>query len=69
MNPGAGIVHGLTPLMIATAGGRSDVVHVLLQHDVNVNMVNDINGFSALDIAIHERESDIALLLLMWKSH
>ena len=33
-----------TPLLVATKGGHSDVVHSLLHHDLNVNATDKVSG-------------------------
>ena len=60
VDPSTDIVHGLTPLMIASNHGYIDVVDILLQHGANVNMVN-VHEHSALDFA--KRNDGIVQLL------
>ena len=61
VDPSTDIVHGLTPLMIASNHRYIDVVDILLQHGANVNMVN-VHGHSALDFA--KKDDGIALWCL-----
>ena len=49
VDPNTSIVHGLTPLMIASHRGHIDVVDTLLLQGVDVNKVDDIFGGTALD--------------------
>ena len=61
MDPNTPIVHGLTPLMIASHHGHIDVVDTLLLQGVDVNKVDDIGGYTALDYA--KDNNNIASLL------
>ena len=61
VDPNTSIVHGLTPLMIASWHGHIDVVDTLLLQGVDVNKVDDILGYTALDCAVDN--GNIASLL------
>ena len=60
VDPNTSIVHGLTPLMIASCCGHIDVVDTLLLQGVDVNKVDDIVGCTALD---NTEDDNIASLL------
>ena len=62
LDPNTSIVHGLTPLMIASSCGHIGMVNTLLHHGANVNMVCDIRGRTALDCA---KVNSIASLLIL----
>ena len=63
VGPNTDIVHGLTPLMIASDNGRINIADTLLHHGANVNMVDDITHFTALDWAEAGDYHDIIPLL------
>ena len=60
VDPNTSIVHGLTPLMIASHCGHIDVVDTLLLQGVDVNKVDDILGYTALD---YTKDDNIVSLL------
>ena len=60
VDPNTSIVHGLTPLMIASRYGHIDVVDTLLLQGVDINKVDDILGYTALDYSNYD---NIASLL------
>ena len=57
------IVHGLTPLMIASDRGHINIADTLIRHGAKVNMVDDIQHWTALDMAVDEDNHDIVQLL------
>ena len=63
VDPNTSIVHGLTPLMIASRCGHIDVVDTLLLQGVDVNKIDDIVDFTALDHAANIEHHDTMSLL------
>ena len=63
IDPNTIIVHGLTPLMIASSCGYINIANVLIHHGANINMVDDIWHYTALDHAEYEENHDMASLL------
>ena len=63
VGPNTVIVHGLTPLMIASARGRTSIADTLIHHGAKVNMVDDIQHFTALDHAKDEGNHNTVQLL------
>ena len=59
VDPNTVIVHGLTPLMIASHCGRTSIADTLIHHGAKVNMV-DIYHLAALD---HAKDKGTAQLL------
>ena len=54
VDPNTVIVHGLTPLMIASYHGHTSIADTLIYHKAKVNMVDDIQHWTALDHAKDE---------------
>ena len=61
VDPNTVIVHGLTPLIIASNKGHINIADTLIQHEAKVNMVDDILHSTALDWA--EYNHDMTSLL------
>ena len=59
-DPDISIVHGLTPLMIASHCGHIDVVDVLLLRGVDIDKRDDVSSNTARDHATDTRNFDIA---------
>ena len=51
VDPNTVIIHGLTPLMIASFHGHTSIADTLIHHGAKVNMVDDIYHHTALDRA------------------
>ena len=56
-------IHGVTPLMISSSCGHTDIVEALIQSGANVNKTDEF-GDTALDYA-EEAEQDITRVLLL----
>ena len=63
VDPNTVIVHGLTPLMIASDRGHINIADTLIHRGAKVNMVDDIEHFTALNRAVGEDNHDIVQLL------
>ena len=63
VDPNTVIVHGLTPLMIASNQGHINITDTLIQNGAKVNMVDDIQHWTALDWAEYQEEHDMTSLL------
>ena len=63
VDPNTVIVHGLTPLMIASHCGRINIAHTLIQNGAKVNMVDDIQHWTALNWAEYGEDHDMISLL------
>ena len=63
VDPNTVIVHGLTPLMIASSNGHINIADTLIHHGAKVNMVDDIQHWTALDYAEHLESHDMTSLL------
>ena len=59
VDPNTVIVHGLTPLMIASSQGHINIADTLIQNGAKVNMVDDIRHWTALDCAEYEGDGDV----------
>ena len=62
VDPNTGIVHGLTPLMIASFCGRTSIADTLIRRGAKVNLI-DMQHCTALDWAVPKRNHDIVQLL------
>ncbi len=54
-----------TPLVFATRGGKKEFVEILLTHGVDMNS-QDIDGNTALMIAVHQNDIEMTQLLLKY---
>ena len=63
VDPNTVIVHGLTPLMIASYIGHINIAETLIHHGAKVNMVDDIQHWTALDWAEINEDHDMISLL------
>ena len=64
VDPNTVIVHGLTPLMIASNQGHINITDTLIQNGAKVNMVDDIQHRTALDWAEYVDEVHDMISLL-----
>ena len=64
VDPNTVIVHGLTPLMIASYHGHINIADTLIQNGAKVNMVDDIQHWTALDHAEYNDEDHDMVSLL-----
>ena len=63
VDPNTVIVHGLTPLMIASNNGHINTADTLLHYGANVNMIDDLRHETALDHAeFHKLHNIISFL-------
>ena len=63
VDPNTVIVHGLTPLIIASNNGHINIADTLIQNGAKVNMVDDIRHWTALDHAEYNEDHDMISLL------
>ena len=63
VDPNTVIVHGLTPLMIASNNGHINIADTLVHYGAKVNMVDDIQHWTALDHARYQEYHDMTSLL------
>ena len=56
VDPNTVIVHGLTPLMIASDNGHTNIADTLIHSGAKVNMVDDIRHWTALDYAKYNHD-------------
>ena len=54
---------GLTPIMMAAARGRPDVVRLLIAKGANVNEKNPAHQMTPLEFAVHNGHEDVAEIL------
>ena len=63
MTPDVEFIHGVTPLMISSSCGHTDIVEALIQSGANVNKTDEF-GYTALDYAEQAKQNTIGVLLL-----
>ena len=63
MTPDVQFIHGITPLMISSSCGHTDIVEALIQSGANVNKTDEF-GDTALDYAEHAKQDSTQVLLL-----
>ena len=68
MTPDAQFIHGVTPLMISSSCGHTDIVDALIQSGAKVNMTDDF-GNTALDYAEQAKQDTTRVLLLQHGIH
>ena len=56
-------IHGVTPLMISSSCGHTDIVEALIQSGANVNKTDEF-GYTALDYAEQAKQDATRVLLL-----
>ena len=61
--PDVQFIHGITPLMISSSCGHTDIVEALIQSGANVNKTDDF-GNTALDYAEQGKQDMTRVLLL-----
>ena len=61
--PDVEFIHGITPLMISSSCGHTDIVEALIQSGANVNKTDEF-GYTALDYA-EQAKQDITRVLLL----
>ena len=63
MTPDIQFIHSVTPLMISSSCGHTDIVEALIQSGANVNKTDEF-GDTALDYAEHAKQDTTRVLLL-----
>ena len=63
MTPDIQFIHGVTPLMISSSCGHTDIVEALIQSGANVNKTDEF-GYTALDYAEQAKQDTTRVLLL-----
>ena len=58
------VCQGWTPMIIASQEGYTNVVELLLKHEIQPNITNTINGITSLILACQNGHHDTAELLL-----
>ena len=61
--PDVQFIHGITPLMISSSCGHTDIVEALIQSGANVNKTDEF-GYTALDYAEQGKQDTTHVLLL-----
>ena len=61
--PDVRFIHGVTPLMISSSCGHTDIVEALIQSGANVNKTDEF-GYTALDYAEQAKQDTTRVLLL-----
>ena len=61
--PDVQFIHGITPLMISSSCGHTDIVEALIQSGANVNKTDEF-GYTALDYAKQAKQDMTHVLLL-----
>ena len=61
--PDIQFIHGITPLMISSSCGHTDIVEALIQSGANVNKTDEF-GYTALDYAEQAKQDTTRVLLL-----
>ena len=61
--PDVQFIHGITPLMISSSCGHTDIVEALIQSGANVNKTDEF-GYTALDYAEQAKQDTTHVLLL-----
>ena len=65
MTPDVEFIHGVTPLMISSSSGHTDIVEALIQSGANINKTDEF-GYTALDYAEHAKQDTTRVLLLQY---
>ena len=65
MTPDVQFIHGVTPLMISSSCGHTDIVEALIQSGANVNKTDEF-GDTALDYAEATKQDTTRVLLLQY---
>ena len=63
--PEVQFIHNITPLMIASSCGHTDIVEALILSGANVNKTDDL-GYTALDYAEQAKQDATRDLLLQY---
>ena len=63
ITPDVQFIHGVTPLMISSSCGHTDIVEALIQSGANVNKTDEF-GYTALDYAEQGKQDTTHVLLL-----
>ena len=63
ITPDVQFIHDITPLMISSSCGHTDIVEALIQSGANVNKTDEF-GDTALDCAEHAKQDSTRVLLL-----
>ena len=63
MTPDVQFIHGVTPLMISSSCGHTDIVEALIQSGANVNKTDEF-GYTAFDYAEQAKQDTTQVLLL-----
>ena len=63
ITPDVQFIHGITPLLISSSCGHTDIVEALIQSGANVNKI-DVFGDTALDCAEYAKQDSTQVLLL-----
>lgn len=56
--------NGITPLMLCAAQGQNEIVSLLLQHDPDITIKTNADGYTALHLAVMHQQLNGAKLLL-----
>ena len=65
MTPDVQFIHGITPLMISSSCGHTDIVEALIQSGANINKSDEL-GYTALDYAELAKQDTTRVLLLQY---
>ena len=65
ITPDVQFIHGVTPLMISSSCGHTDIVEALIQSDANINKTDEL-GYTALDYAEQAKQDTTRVLLLQY---
>ena len=65
MTPDVHFIHSVTPLMVSSSCGHTDIVEALIQSGAYVNKT-DVFGDTALDYAEHAKQDSTRVLLLQY---
>ena len=63
MTPDVQFIHGITPLMISSSCGHTDIVEALIQSGADVNKTDEF-GYTVLDYAEQAKQDSTRVLLL-----
>ena len=63
ITPDVQLIHSVTPLMISSSCGHTDIVEALIQSGANINKTDEF-GDTALDYAEHAKQDSTGVLLL-----